>query len=84
MRAMTPQLATLIERLKRENPHRTGATLLRDLALSSEHHDHHDHDHERGLLGRLRSLVSGHSHDHVAAIDSAYAASEPGSSSHFT
>ncbi len=36
MRAMTPQLATLIERLKRENPHRTGTTLLRELALSSD------------------------------------------------
>jgi transposase InsO family protein len=35
-RAITPQLADLIERLKRENPHRTGATLLRELALSSE------------------------------------------------
>ena len=34
-RTLTPQLATLIERLKRENPHRTGATLLRELALSS-------------------------------------------------
>jgi putative transposase len=34
-RAITPQLATLIERLKRENPHRTGTTLLRELALSS-------------------------------------------------
>jgi len=34
-RAITPQLASLIERLKRENPHRTGATLLRELALSS-------------------------------------------------
>ena len=34
-RAITPQLATLIERLKRENPHRTGSTLLRELALSS-------------------------------------------------
>jgi len=34
-RALTPQLADLIERLKRENPHRTGATLLRELALSS-------------------------------------------------
>ena len=32
-RALTPQLAELIERLKRENPHRTGATLLRELAL---------------------------------------------------
>src|SRR5271166_3165314 len=34
-RALTPQLAGLIERLKRENPSRTGATLLRELALSS-------------------------------------------------
>jgi transposase InsO family protein len=36
-RVVTPQLASLIERLKRENPHRTGATLLRELALSSGH-----------------------------------------------
>lgn len=34
-RVITPQLAQLIERLKRENPHRTAATLLRELALSS-------------------------------------------------
>ena len=34
-RTITPQLANLIERLKRENPHRTGTTLLRELALSS-------------------------------------------------
>jgi len=34
-RAITPQLAGLMERLKRENPHRTGTTLLRELALSS-------------------------------------------------
>jgi transposase InsO family protein len=34
-RALTPQLANLIERLKRENPHRTGATLLRELALAA-------------------------------------------------
>src|ERR1700747_1653386 len=34
-RTITPQLANLIERLKRENPHRTGITLLRELALSS-------------------------------------------------
>jgi transposase InsO family protein len=34
-RVITPQLADLIERLKRENPHRTGTTLLRELALSS-------------------------------------------------
>jgi putative transposase len=34
-RAITPQLADLIERLKRENPHRSGATLRRELALTS-------------------------------------------------
>lgn len=34
-RAISPQLAQLIERLKRENPHRTGTTLLRELALGS-------------------------------------------------
>jgi transposase len=34
-RAITPQLGELIERLKRENPHRTGTTLLRELALSA-------------------------------------------------
>src|SRR5499427_955109 len=34
-RTVTPQLASLVERLKRENPHRTGMTLLRELALSS-------------------------------------------------
>jgi len=34
-RAIPPQLADLIERLKRENPHRTGTTLLRELALSA-------------------------------------------------
>ena len=38
-RAITPQLADLIERLKRENPHRTGMTLLRELALTSEKND---------------------------------------------
>lgn len=32
-RVVPPQLAELIERLKRENPHRSGATLLRELAL---------------------------------------------------
>ncbi len=34
-RSITPQLAELIERLKRENPHRAGTTLLRELALCS-------------------------------------------------
>ena len=38
-RAVTPSLAGLIERLKRENPSRTGATLLRELALSSGQSD---------------------------------------------
>ena len=38
-RTITPQLASLIERLKRENPHRTGMTLLRELALSSGKHE---------------------------------------------
>ncbi|HEY5988716.1 MAG TPA: DDE-type integrase/transposase/recombinase [Streptosporangiaceae bacterium] len=38
-RTITPQLAGLIERLKRENPHRTGTTLLRELSLSSGKHD---------------------------------------------
>ena len=37
-RAVAPETAALIERLKRENPHRTGATLLRDLATASEKH----------------------------------------------
>jgi putative transposase len=31
-RAVAPETASLIERLKRENPHRTGTTLLRELA----------------------------------------------------
>jgi putative transposase len=35
LRVVPPQLAELIERLKRENPHRTGMTLLRELALVS-------------------------------------------------
>jgi putative transposase len=35
-RVITPQLAQLIERLKRENPHRAGTTLLRELALSEQ------------------------------------------------
>ncbi len=35
-RAVPPETATLIERLKRENPHRTGTALLRELALTSE------------------------------------------------
>src|SRR5207245_1123496 len=35
-RAVPPETAQLIERLKRENPHRTGTALLRELALTSE------------------------------------------------
>ena len=38
-RTITQQLADLIERLKRENPHRTGTTLLRELALSSSQNE---------------------------------------------
>ena len=34
-RVVSPQLAELIERLKREDPYRTGMTLLRELALVS-------------------------------------------------
>jgi len=34
-KVISPQLAGLIERLKRENPHRSGTTLLRELALIS-------------------------------------------------
>ena len=35
-RAVAPETAALIERLKRENPHRTGAALLRELALANQ------------------------------------------------
>ena len=35
-RAVAPETAALIERLKRENPHRTGIALLRELALTNE------------------------------------------------
>ena len=35
-RAVAPETAALIERLKRENPHRTGAALLRELAVANE------------------------------------------------
>src|SRR2546426_8383688 len=40
-RVISPQLAQLIERLKRENPHRTEPPLLRDLALSSDDPNSH-------------------------------------------
>jgi transposase len=35
-RAVAPEVATLIERLKRENPHCTGAALLRELAEQNQ------------------------------------------------
>ena len=35
-RAVAPETAALIERLKRENPHRTGAALLRELAVAND------------------------------------------------
>ncbi len=35
-RAVAAETAVLIERLKRENPHRTGTALLRELALTNE------------------------------------------------
>ena len=35
-RAIPPSLAELIERLKRENPHRAGTTLLRELTLADQ------------------------------------------------
>src|SRR5580700_10596121 len=37
-RAVATETAALIERLKRENPHRTGAALLRELATASQAH----------------------------------------------
>ena len=36
LRAITPETAALIERLKRENPHRTGTVLLNHLALTGD------------------------------------------------
>src|SRR5262245_40318111 len=35
-RAIAPETAALIERLKRESPHRTGTALLRELALTNQ------------------------------------------------
>jgi transposase InsO family protein len=40
-RVIAPQLAQLIERMKRENPHRAGTTLLKELALSSDEPNSH-------------------------------------------
>jgi len=38
-RAVEPRTAALIERLKRENPHRTGTALLRELALAGQNNE---------------------------------------------
>jgi Co/Zn/Cd efflux system component len=45
-----------------------------------EHEHEHDHEHEGagGLLGRLRHLVSPHSHDAAVAMDSALETSRRG------
>jgi putative transposase len=66
-RTITPQLAELIERLKRENPHRTGTTLLRELALSDRYDSHsvsastlYRFLKQRGLTARQLLVVSGH------------------------
>jgi hypothetical protein len=37
-RAVTPETATLIERLKRENPYRTVTALLREFAHAGNHY----------------------------------------------
>ena len=51
----------------------------------SEPHDHsigeshdHDHDDEAGILGRLRHLLTPHSHDPAAGLDSALESSAKG------
>jgi cation diffusion facilitator family transporter len=45
-------------------------------------HEHHDHDHAAGgvggLLGRLRHLVTPHSHDSAVAVDTALESSSRG------
>ncbi len=59
--------------------------------MSDHGHDHHEHDHDEhehqhdheheaagGLLGRLRHLVSPHSHDAAVAMDSALETSRRG------
>ncbi len=47
-----------------------------------DHHDHghddHDHDEPGGLLGRLRHLVTPHSHDAAVAMDSELESSRAG------
>jgi len=66
-RTITPPLAELIERLKRENPHRTGTTLLRELALSARCDSHSISSStlyrflkERGLTARQLLAAPGH------------------------
>jgi putative transposase len=66
-RTISPQLAELIERLKRENPHRTGTTLLRELALSARSDSHSISSStlyrflkQRGLTARQLLAVPGH------------------------
>jgi transposase InsO family protein len=71
-RTITPQLAELIERLKRENPHRTGKTLLHELALSA-HGDSHPISastlyrflHQHGLTERQLLAAPGHKKFHA-------------------
>lgn len=41
-------------------------------------HGHHDHEHPTGILGRLRSLFSPHSHDAADAVDQALEDHEDG------
>jgi putative transposase len=68
-RVIPPQLAELIERLKRENPHRSGTTLLRELALSDSSSQAHAISpstlyrflQQRGLTARqLLAAAPGH------------------------
>src|SRR6516225_3201522 len=71
-RTITPQLAELIERLKRENPHRTGKTLLNELALSARCDSRpisastlYRFLHQHGLTERQLLAVPGHKKFHA-------------------
>ncbi|WP_033341543.1 cation diffusion facilitator family transporter [Catenuloplanes japonicus] len=44
----------------------------------SAHHTDHDHDHEHGARGRLRHLLTPHSHDSADKVDSALESSREG------
>src|SRR5215218_798261 len=44
----------------------------------AEHHGEHDHEHGSGLLGRLKELVTPHSHDAAVAVDSQLETSRKG------